>query len=69
MVSTEASRNLAHRVPNISAVMIDYARHEILNETTELREQFWAAFDSFVADRRSKVRMARGPRRLRRAAG
>ena len=69
VVSTEASRKLADRVPNISAVTIDYARHEILNEQTELREQFWAAFDSFVADRRAQVRMARGPRRLRRVAG
>jgi lysophospholipase len=69
VVSTEASRKLAERVPNISAVTIDYARHEILNEKTELREQFWAAFDSFVADRRARVRTARGPRRLRRAAG
>ena len=30
-------------------VVIDHARHEILNERDEVREQFWAAFDTFIA--------------------
>ena len=48
MVSSKAALQLADRVPGIAAVKIDYARHELLNERDEFREQFWAAFDSFL---------------------
>lgn len=51
MVSTQAAMAMAHRVPGIAAVKIDHARHELLNERDEFREQFWAAFDSFLEDR------------------
>ena len=51
MVSTSAALALAAQVPGIAAVKIDYARHELLNERDEFREQFWAAFDSFMEDR------------------
>jgi lysophospholipase len=44
----EASRQFARRVPGVAAVTIAGARHEPLLERDELREQFWAAFDSFV---------------------
>jgi lysophospholipase len=45
---SEASRQFARRVPGVAAVTIAGARHEPLLERDELREQFWAAFDSFV---------------------
>lgn len=48
MVSTRAAHALADRVPGIAIVKIDHARHELLNERDEFREQFWAAFDSFM---------------------
>ena len=48
MVSHKAALELADRVAGIAAVKIDYARHELLNERDEFREQFWAAFDSFL---------------------
>ena len=50
MVSTPAAMAMAERVPGIAAVKIDHARHELLNERDEFREQFWAAFDSFVEE-------------------
>ena len=48
LVSAEASRQFARRVPGVAAVTIAGARHEPLMERDELREQFWAAFDAFV---------------------
>ncbi len=69
VVSTEASRDFARRVPGVAVVTIDLARHEILNERTELREQFWAAFDSFIADRRASIRPAGAPAPLHKVAG
>jgi lysophospholipase len=48
LASSEASRQFARRVPGVAAVTIAGARHEPLMERDELREQFWAAFDSFV---------------------
>lgn len=48
VVSSEASRRFARRVPGVALVVIDHARHELLQETDEVREQFLAAFDAFV---------------------
>jgi lysophospholipase len=39
---------LARQSPLIECVTIKGALHEILMERDEIREQFWAAFDSFV---------------------
>ena len=61
VVSTEASRRFAHRVENVAVVTIEGARHEILNEVTDLREQFWAAFDSFVDSGKDEVNRAGAP--------
>ena len=69
VVSTEASRKFALRVPNTACVTIEHARHEILNEKTELREQFWAAFDSFVDDGRDDAATAAATAPLHRVAG
>lgn len=46
---TEACRDFARRVVNVSLVVIGEARHEILMEKDAVRAQFWAAFDSFVS--------------------
>ncbi len=48
VVSNEAIRALARRVPGVALAMIPGARHEILHETDAIRRQFFAAFDSFV---------------------
>jgi hypothetical protein len=39
---------VAARVPSLAVVKVDNAQHELLNERDELREQFWAAFDSLI---------------------
>lgn len=46
---TEACRDFARRVVNVSLVIIGESRHEILMEKDAVRAQFWAAFDSFVS--------------------
>ncbi len=69
VVSTQASRAFAQRIPNVACVTVEGSRHEILNEKNELREQFWAAFDSFIADRREMPRPAGAPAPLDKAAG
>jgi lysophospholipase len=48
VVSTEASRNFARQVPGVAAVVVEHARHELLQERDEFRVQFWAAFDAFI---------------------
>jgi len=55
LVSSEASRQFARRVPGAAAVTIAGARHEPLMERDELREQFWAAFDAFVGAQPARV--------------
>lgn len=49
---TEACREFARRVVNVSCVIIGESRHEILMEKDAVRAQFWAAFDSFVSPAR-----------------
>ncbi|MGE0210061.1 MAG: alpha/beta fold hydrolase [Parvibaculaceae bacterium] len=48
IVSTEAIRHYARRMPGVSCAVIEGARHEILMERDLYREQFWAAFDAFM---------------------
>ena len=48
VVSTRAVEWYARHLRLGSLVMIDGARHEILQETDFYREQFFAAFDAFV---------------------
>jgi lysophospholipase len=52
VVRTEAAREFARRVPNVSFVAIEESRHEIVCETDWIRAQFLAAFDAFMAERR-----------------
>ncbi|WP_370334611.1 alpha/beta hydrolase [Parvularcula marina] len=46
---------LAERYPFIKLVTVPGARHELLMEKDEYREQFWAAFDDFMAARQAEA--------------
>lgn len=48
IVSNIATREFADRLKNGSNIIIPNARHEILQESDSVREQFWAGFDAFV---------------------
>ncbi|CAN5475983.1 alpha/beta hydrolase [soil metagenome] len=48
VVLTEAQHGLARLVSGVACVVIPDARHEILHEGDAIREQFFAAFDSFM---------------------
>ena len=48
IVSAAAIARFAARLPAGSHLMIEGARHEILQEQDVYRAQFWAAFDAFV---------------------
>ncbi len=50
VVSTQACREFSTRVANVSTIVLDGARHEILLERDSYREQFWAAFKAFIHD-------------------
>ncbi len=50
VVSTQACREFSGRVANVSTIVLDGARHEILLERDSHREQFWAAFKAFIQD-------------------
>jgi lysophospholipase len=59
VVGNEAIRRLAHNVPGIALTFIPDARHEILSERDEIRQQFLAAFDSFISTSSVKDAVAR----------
>jgi lysophospholipase len=48
VVDANAARHFAARMLGVSFMQIRGARHEILMERNEFREQFWAAFESFI---------------------
>jgi lysophospholipase len=48
IVSTSAIEEFALRLKVGTHVLIPQARHEILQETDELRKHFWAAFDAYM---------------------
>lgn len=48
IVSNQATRRAARRIPGIALTFIPDARHEIMNERDEIRRQFLAALDSFI---------------------
>jgi lysophospholipase len=48
VVDNQATRDLAQRLSNFSAVTIPEAKHEILHESDHIRAQFFAVFDSFI---------------------
>ncbi len=48
IVSTPAIERFGLRQKAARVVVIEHARHEILQENDSVRGQFWAAFDAFV---------------------
>jgi lysophospholipase len=48
VVSTRAIERFATRVKTCRHLVIAGARHELLQERDEIRDQFWAAFDSYI---------------------
>ena len=48
VVSRRAVEAMGRRLPAGGSVTLDGARHDILNECDDVREQFWAAFDAFI---------------------
>ncbi len=48
IVSPQAAQDFAARLRAGHQISIFGARHELLQERDELREQFWAAFDSYI---------------------
>lgn len=48
VVSNPAIERLSSRMKTGAHTLIPGARHEILSEADEYRDQFWAAFDAFV---------------------
>ena len=55
IVSTEAVRRFANRLPQGTYVELPEAAHEILMETDSIRARFWAAFDAFAGRGVSKA--------------
>jgi lysophospholipase len=48
IVSTQAIEEFALRLKVGTHVLLPQARHEILQETDELRQRFWATFDAYL---------------------
>ncbi len=51
LVDNAAAEAFAARAPMGRSQVIAGARHELLQETDDLRASFWAAFDGFLAER------------------
>jgi len=49
IVSTRAIEEFALRLKVGTHLLIPQAKHEILQETDEVRQRFWAAFDAYLA--------------------
>ena len=49
VVNNDATRAFLARAPGFSSLTIADSKHEILNESTPVRERFFAAFDAFIA--------------------
>lgn len=49
LVDTDDHRALADAYPQIEQITIEGALHEILMERAEFRDQYWKAFDGFIA--------------------
>jgi lysophospholipase len=50
IVSSRVIEEFALRLKVGTHLLIPQARHEILQETDEVRQRFWAAFDAYLAD-------------------
>lgn len=50
IVDNVASQQFLNRLVNGQGLFLEMARHEIMLETDDIRQQFWAAFDAFTKD-------------------
>jgi lysophospholipase len=48
IADSQAIEDYASRLKMARSITLPYARHEILQERDEIRQQFWAAFDAFM---------------------
>ena len=48
VVSIKAAKQLSQKLPRANYLEIKTAKHELLVESNEIRQQFWEAFDTFV---------------------
>lgn len=44
LVDNDSHQRISRHLTNVERIFIEHSRHEILMETDEVREQFWAAF-------------------------
>lgn len=56
IVSTTSIEKITTKMRAGHHIIINNARHEIMLESDEFRNQFWAAFDAFIPGEASKVR-------------
>lgn len=49
LVDNKSHGSVAEQLPDVTHVVVDGAKHEILMERDEFRAQFWAAFDQLAA--------------------
>lgn len=56
IVSTPAIEHFASRIKNCTRTVVAGAKHELLQERDQLREQFWAAFDAYIPGSSSNPR-------------
>lgn len=54
IVSTRAIENFAQRVDLATLIHVAGAKHEIMMERDELRDQFWRAFDAYIPGEASR---------------
>ena len=50
VVSNRAQYDLGERIPHGRLFVVNGSRHEALMEADDMRQQFWAAFDTFVGE-------------------
>jgi lysophospholipase len=65
IVSTGAIELFASRIKNCTRIVVAGARHEVLQERDELREQFWAAFDAYIPGSTITPRQSEQPEVIR----
>jgi lysophospholipase len=61
VVGNEGIRRFARSVPGVALTFIPDSRHEIMSERDEIRQQFLAAFDSFITTADVSGGVARTP--------
>jgi lysophospholipase len=61
VVSTPAIEHFASRLKNCTRIVVAGAKHEILQERDQFREQFWAGFDAYIPGSAMALRSSEQP--------